>query len=205
MRLSALWLALLGSAALARKAPARGPQLDPQRFFALRPGLVRIYEGRAGAGSDDPPAGASCEVLQAKPRDGQTPGSMTESCTMIVDRKAKPATELSYELREDGIFNVAVKVAGSPSPQALNRLVLPAPLRPGVRWTEPRGSAELVRTVTSAGSGCKAAGRSFADCLVLEVRQNQRGKVLRRYGEIYAAGVGLVEDAQWQLIDVKGL
>ena len=45
----------------------------------------------------------------------------------------------------------------------------------------------------------------FGDCLVVTVVQKKGGRVARRFSEIYAAGVGLVEDAQWQLVDVKGL
>jgi hypothetical protein len=87
----------------------------------------------------------------------------------------------------------------------VKRLVLPAPLKVGASWKEPRGAVELDRTVKAAGGACKAAGRSFADCLVLAVVQKQGKTVVRRYTETYAAGVGLVEDAQWQLVDVKGL
>jgi hypothetical protein len=204
---------LLPSLALAKSrqrhtAHARPPaaQIDPSRFFAVHPGLVRIYEGRAKSDADDtPPAGASCEVLESHPRDSLSAGSMKESCTMIVGRKAKPATELTYELRKDGIWNTQVLAQGMASPQAVDRLVLPAPLKIGAAWKEPRGSVELDRRVKSAGGACKAAGRSFADCLVLEVAQKQGKSVVRHYTETYAAGVGLVEDAQWELVDVKGL
>jgi hypothetical protein len=55
------------------------------------------------------------------------------------------------------------------------------------------------------GKPCKAAGRSFADCLVLAVVQREGQSAVRRYTETYAAGVGLVQDAQWELVDVKGL
>jgi len=122
---------------------------------------------------------------------------------MIVGRKPKPATELTYELRKDGIWNTEVRLEGKPQP--VERLVLPAPLKVGSSWKEPRGGVELDRTVKSAGGSCKAAGRSFADCLVLNVVQKQGKNVVRRYTETYAAGVGLVEDAQWELVDVKGL
>jgi hypothetical protein len=169
-------------------------QVDPARFFATRKGLVRIYEGRGGG---EPPAGASCEVLESKP------GLMRETCSMIVGRKPRPATELTYELRKDGIWNTEVRIGGKPQP--VDRLVLPAPLKTGSTWKEPRGGVELDRTVKSAGGACKAAGRSFADCLVLNVVQKQGKNVVRRYTETYAAGVGLVEDAQWELVDVKGL
>jgi hypothetical protein len=144
-------------------------------------------------------------VLESKPRDSIATGSMKESCTMIVGRKSKPATELTYELRKDGIWNTQVRAEGAPAPQPVERLVLPAPLKVGASWKEPRGGVELSRTVQSAGGACKAAGRSFADCLVLSVVQKQGRNVVRRYTETYAAGVGLVEDAQWELVDVKGL
>ena len=200
MKQLAAVLLLLPAAALARK-PQRarpGPQVDPARFFAIHKGLVRIYEGRGGkTGDDEPPAGASCEVLESKP------GLMKETCSMIVGRKPKPATELTYELRKDGIWNTEVRLEGKPQP--VDRLVLPSPLKVGSSWKEPRGGVELDRTVKSAGGACKAAGRSFADCLVLNVVQKQGKNVVRRYTETYAAGVGLVEDAQWELVDVKGL
>jgi len=193
---------LLPIAALARKPQrarhATSPQVDPARFFATHKGLVRIYEGRGDKSSDDePPAGASCEVLESKP------GLMRETCSMIVGRKAKPSTELTYELRKDGIWNTEVRLDGKPQP--VERLVLPAPLKAGSSWKEPRGGVELDRTVKAAGGSCRAAGRSFADCLVLNVVQKQGKNVVRRYTETYAAGVGLVEDAQWELVDVKGL
>jgi len=204
------FLVLLSGAAWAKKqhkAKARPKvvaQVDPARFFATHPGLLRIYEGRTRPESpDEPPAGASCEVLESRPRDPATPGSMKESCTMIVGRKAKPATRLTYELRKDGIWNTEVRLEGKPQP--VERLVLPAPLHIRSSWKEPRGGVELDRTVKSAGGSCKAAGRSFADCLVLDVVQKQGKNVVRRYTETYAAGVGLVEDAQWDLVDVKGL
>ena len=124
---------------------------------------------------------------------------------MIVGRKAKPATVLSYELRKDGIWNTLVLAAGMTAPQPVGRMVLPAPLKVGASWKEPRGGVELDRTVHAAGGACRAAGRRFADCLVLNVVQKQGRSVVRRYTETYAAGVGLVEDAQWELVDVKGL
>ena len=123
---------------------------------------------------------------------------------MIVGRKAKAATRLTYELRKDGIWNTQVEAEGS-GPQPADRLVLPAPLKIGSSWKEPRGGVELDRTVKAAGGACRAAGRTFADCLVLNVVQKQGKNVVRRYTETYAAGVGLVEDAQWELVDVKGL
>ncbi|TMA27948.1 MAG: hypothetical protein E6J78_08250 [Deltaproteobacteria bacterium] len=187
-------LALVVSSAAWARTP-KHPALDPTRWFALRAGLVRIYEGRApSAGKDMPRAGASCEVLEAKPRER----SVKESCVTIVARQARPATQITYQLRKDGIWSAAAE-------GQKERLVLPAPLRVGSSWREAREAAQLDRTVRSAGGACKAAGRSFVDCLVLSVTQRQGKKVLRRYTETYAAGVGLVEDAQWQLIDVKGL
>jgi hypothetical protein len=205
-----LWavLLLLPLAALARKPPRarqKAAAVDPARFFATRSGLLRVYEGRAPSSDEDlPRAGASCEVLESRPRDSLAPGSMKESCTMIVGRKARPATQLTYELRKDGIWNVQAKMEGG-QPQSMERLVLPAPLRIGASWKEPRGEVQLDRTVKSTGGSCKAAGRSFADCLVLAVTQKQGKKVVKKYTETYAAGVGLVEDAQWELVDVKGL
>jgi hypothetical protein len=194
-----------------KRAPPPAAAVDPARFFASRPGLVRIYEGRsegrAANPEDDnaePPAGASCEVLEARPREASAPGSVTESCTMIVGRKARPSAELTYALRPDGIWEVQVKPEGGKS-QEMSRLVLPSPLRVGSTWKEPSGKIELDRTVKSTGGSCHAAGRTFADCLVLGVVQKQGSKIVRRYTETYAAGVGMVEDAQWDLVDVKGL
>ena len=211
MKQLALLVLLLSSAALARKphtvhaARSAGAQIDPSRFFATRPGLVRIYEGRKRPDADEPPAGASCEVLASRPRDPAAAGEIKESCTMIVGRKARGQTDLTYQLRKDGIWNTQVRAEGMAAPQAADRLVLPSPLKVGATWKEPRGGVELDRTVRSAGGACTAAGRSFADCLVLAVVQKQGKNVVRRYREIYAAGVGLVEDAQWELVDVKGL
>ncbi len=215
-----IWLCALvlfaAAAASARKASRRAPAkaaakasaakgADPSHWFASRVGLVRIYEGRAAHDEDQPPAGASCEVLESHPPDSLAPGTLRESCTMIIARRAKPSTELTYELRKGGIFMVRAQGEGAPEPQAMDRLVLPAPVRVGAGWRESLGNIELDRIVRSAGSGCKAAGRSFADCLVLAVVQKQGKKTLRKYTETYATGVGLVEDAQWELVDVKGL
>ena len=211
MKQLAVFVLLLSAAALARKpqrqaAKPASAQIDPARFLASHPGLLRVYQGRnRPEAGDEPPAGASCEVLASRPREAGKTGEMKESCTMIVGRKAKGATELTYQLRKDGIWNTLVQAQGMEAPQAVDRLVLPSPLRIGVSWKEPRGGVELDRTVRSAGGACKAAGRSFADCLVLAVVQKQGKKVVRRYTETYAAGVGLVEDAQWELVDVKGL
>jgi hypothetical protein len=188
----------------AKARPKVVAQVDPARFFASQPGLIRIYEGRTPSESpDEPPAGASCEVLESRPRDPVTNGSLKENCTMIAGRKARAPTRLTYELRKDGIFNTQIEIDGKP--QALELLVLPSPIKVGASWKEPRGAVELDRTVRSAGGSCKAAGRTFADCLVLDVVQKQGKSVVRRYSEIYAAGVGLVESAQWELVDVKGL
>jgi hypothetical protein len=173
-------------------------ELDPAHWFASRPGLLRVYEDRSGHG-----IGTSCEVLSARPREGAKDGSVVESCTMIVARKAKPSNELTYALRPDGVVNIAVKPEGSAA-QNLERLVLPGALRAGTSWKETRGQTGLTRTVRSAGGPCRAAGRGFADCLVVSVTR-RTGRKWNRYNETYAAGVGLVEDDQWQLIDVKGL
>jgi hypothetical protein len=179
--------------------------LDPGRWFASRPGLIRVYESReTRASMEGPAAGASCEVLSVHRREGASAGSLVESCTLIVQRKARPSAELTYALRPDGIWNTQVQPEGGAA-QPLQRLVLPAPLRPGTTWKEPRDAAELTRIVRAAGRPCKAAGRSFADCLVLSVVERTGRRVTRRYGETYAAGVGLVEDDQWLLVDVKGL
>ncbi len=195
----------------ARRAPAKAAAkgaakgVDPTHWFASRAGLIRIYEGRAAHEEDEPAAGASCEVLESRPPEAAAAGTLRESCTMILARRAKPSTELTYELRKAGIFMVRAKSEGAAEPQAMDRLVLPAPLRVGAGWHESLGPIELERNVRSAGGTCKAAGRSFADCLVLAVVQRQGKKTLRKYTETYAAGVGLVEDAQWELVDVKGL
>ena len=178
---------------------------DPAHWFASRAGLVRIYEGRAAHEDDQPPAGASCEVLESHPPAAAAAGTLREACTMIVGRRARPSTELTYELRKGGIFMVRARSEGAAEPQALDRLVLPSPVRVGAGWRESLGPVELTRNVRSAGAACKAAGRSFADCLVLAVVQRQGKKTLRKYTETYAAGVGLVEDAQWELVDVNGL
>jgi hypothetical protein len=173
-------------------------ELDPSHWFASRPGLLRVYEDRAGHG-----IGTSCEVVSGQPRDGAKDGAVVESCTMIVARKAKPSTELTYALRPDGVVNVSVKAEGAAA-RSVERLVLPGSLRAGTSWKETRGTSELTRTIRSAGGPCKAAGRGFADCLVVSVTQ-KTGRKTTRYNETYAAGVGLVEDDRWQLVDLKGL
>lgn len=179
-------------------AAAGGPAAPPPaglaaaHFFPRRAGLVRIYEGRTKA-AGVPAAGASCEVLESGAR------LVRESCTVIVARKAKPLTRFTYELRDDGIHNVEASTEGNAASVQLDRLVLPNGLRQGVTWT----SNGVARTVKSAGKPCTAAGRPFSDCLVLEaVREAEKSS---RSKEVYAAGLGLVEDAQWELVDVKGL
>ena len=204
-----------------RAAPAAG-ETDPAHWFATRAGLIRVYEERAkapprhgkkktlpaadaDADAEQPPtAGASCEVVESRPADSATPASTRESCTMIVGRMPKLATQLTYELRKSGIYMVRAQVAGK-DPQTVDHLLLPGPIAIGRRWSESAGKNTLDRKVKSLGRSCTAAGRTFGDCLVLAVVQRRGKKVLKKYAETYAAGVGLVEDAQWQLIDVKGL
>ena len=192
-------------------------ELDPARWFATRTGLIRVYQERPKAPAKGkskksvpapedgaaPPAGASCEVVESLPREGDTPPRTRESCTMISARKAKAPAALTYELRPTGIYMIKAETEGH-KPVLLDRLLLPL-VKKGKSWSEKRGKLVLVRTVKSAGAGCKAAGRSFGDCLVLKAVEKEGKKVKRTYAEIYAAGVGLVEDAQWELIDVKGL
>ena len=205
------------------KSHAKEAALDPARWFATRTGLIRVYQERprgnpkaaakakqASAGSaaesengGPPPVGASCEVVESAPREGGTPARTKERCTMISGRKARPPASLSYELRPAGIYMVGAETEGQ-KPAVLDRLLLPL-VKKGKSWTEKRGPVALVRTVKSAGATCKASSRSFGDCLVLKVVERDGKKVKRTYSEIYAAGVGLVEDAQWELIDVKGL
>ena len=215
---------LFGPAALhaRRRAPdaearRKRESMDPSRWFATRTGLIRVYQERAkgtasGQGKQPkappaedaaPPAGASCEVVESTPRDGETPARTRESCTLIASRKARPPAALTYELRQSGIFMVRAETAGQ-QPTTLERLLLPL-VKKGKSWSEKRGKLTLSRTVKSAGRGCRAAGRSFGDCLVLKVVERDGKKLRRTYAETYAAGVGLVEDAQWELIDVKGL
>jgi hypothetical protein len=122
---------------------------------------------------------------------------------MIAARKAKAPASLSYELRPAGIYMVRAETEGQKA-AVMERLLLPQ-VKKGKTWSEKRGAVLLVRTVKSAGATCKAASRSFGDCLVLKVVEREGKKVRRTYAETYAAGVGLVEDAQWELIDVKGL
>ncbi len=206
--LCALWAAPGADARARKKRPtkaARGE--DPSRWFATRAGLIRVYEVKSR--SDDTSgehAGASCEVVESVPAAEGSAARTRESCTMIVGRKPKLATQLTYELRPSGIFMVKAEQAGAKKPPAaLERLLLPGPLRVGSSWREPRGPLVLDRRVKAAGSPCKAAGFSFGDCLVVAVVQRKGGKVARRFTETYAAGVGLVEDAQWHLVDLKGL
>ncbi len=224
----ALLLALPAAARRTRhsSSPAKSTEpkalQDPSHWFAMHQGLLRVYQARAKgkaaapqaspasqasqASNEAPPhAGASCEVVESHPPDSLTVGSMRERCSMIVGRKPRPAAELSYQLRPNGIYAVRTQTEGSDKAQSLERLILPSPLKPGASWHEAQGPWQLDRSVKSVGQPCKAGGRNFADCVVLAVTQRQGKKVVRTYGETYAAGLGLVEDAQWELIDVKGL
>ncbi len=225
LALAAVLCALAAVPAHARPHPKAKPKAsrasetaqDPSRWFATRTGLIRVYQERpkgsakarkaaaASAGEDGapPPVGASCEVVESAPREDAMPAHTKERCTMIAARKAKAPASLSYELRPAGIYMVRAETEGQ-KPAVMERLLLPT-VKKGKSWTEKRGAVQLVRTVKSAGSSCKTASRSFGDCLVLKVVEREGKKVRRTYGETYAAGVGLVEDAQWELIDVKGL
>jgi hypothetical protein len=176
---------VIKSARKVRKEKSKGA--DPARWFATRQGLIRVYEERANR--DGSPAGISCEVIES------TPGQTRELCTMIVARKPKAPAELTYELREAGIFMV----------KPGNRMLLPGAVKVGSSWKEPRGGAVLERRVRSAGSRCKVEKRAFGDCLVVAVVQRRGRTIQKRFTETYAAGVGLIEDAQWRLIDVQGL
>jgi hypothetical protein len=207
-------LCALPAAARSKNADAREKkEQDPARWFATRSGLIRVYQERPkpgarpaaadASGDVAPPAGASCEVVESNPREGEQPARTRESCTMISGRKAKAPAALTYELRQKGIFLIRAETPGQ-KPAELERLLLPT-VKKGKSWSEARGKLTLLRTVKSAGSSCKAASRSFGDCLVLTVVEKEGRKVRRSYAEVYAAGVGLVEDAQWELIDVKGL
>jgi hypothetical protein len=192
-----------------RRAKAQqAPALDPSRWFATRIGLIRVYQEKSARPADEdgePPtaAGASCEVVESHPEDDASVGKTREVCTMIVGRKRKLATALTYELRRSGIFQVRAEMGGKA--QDAERLLLPGPVRVGARWTESRGATTLERHIKSAGEGCKAAGRTFGDCLVITVQQKRGKAVEARYTETYAAGVGLVESAQWELVDLSGL
>ena len=202
------------SAAAARRAKKDAAGADPSHWFATRQGLLRVYQERsadkknAAQESDDPgappPAGASCEVVESTPKDGDQAARTRESCTMISGRKPKGGAQLTYELRESGIYMVESKVEGPADAVKMEHLLLPT-IHKGKSWSEKRGTVTLARTVKSAGTACKAADRKFGDCLVLSVVEREGKKTRRRYNEVYAAGVGLVEDAQWELIDVKGL
>jgi hypothetical protein len=194
-----------------RKAGKADVPSDPAHWFATRQGLLRVYQERgadakaADADAGAPPAaGASCEVVESTPKDGDASARTRESCTMISGRKPKGGAVLTYEMRDAGIYMVESKAEGH-DPAKLERLMLPSPARKGKSWSEKRGAVTLVRTVKSAGKSCKTADRKFGDCLVVAVTERQGKRVKRTYRETYAAGVGLVEDAQWELIDVKGL
>lgn len=208
--LCALLLAGAADAAGAKKGGRHEAQKgqEPSHWFATRTGLIRVYQERHRAAANEgegaqPPAGASCEVVESTPREGDLPARTRESCTMISGRKAKAAASLTYELRPTGIYMVRAETEGQ-KPASLDKLLLP-PIRAGKSWSEPRGRHSQSRTVKSAGSACKAAGRSFGDCLVLQVVELEGKRKLKSWSEVYAAGVGLVEDAQWELIDVQGL
>ena len=113
-------------------------------------------------------------MLESRAREGDEAGLTRESCAMIVGRMSKNASRLSYELRKKGIFLVKVEGEGTDKPAAkMERLVLPAPIAPGKKWSERRGKTSLERTVRSAGKPCKAASRSFGDCLVIAVAEKE--------------------------------
>lgn len=213
-------LALVGGALLAAAAEAR-PRVkalkggrakkaakgaDPARWFATRQGLIRVYEERSAKKNEDgdpQPAGASCEVVESQPAAEALPAQTREVCTMIVGKKPKLATALTYELRKSGVFLVKAETAGKAQPA--ERMLLPGRIRVGSRWNEPRAGTTLARRVKSAGKNCKVERREFGDCLVVAVVQKKGSRAIKRYTETYAAGVGLVEDAQWRLVDVQGL
>jgi hypothetical protein len=153
---------------------------DPVHWLATKPGLIRNYEGRAKDGHGKA-LGASCEVV------ARTDASVRDRCTTIADRQARAPAELTYAVRAGGVYAVSGDA---------ERLLFPNPPRAGATVRD----GNVRRTVRSAGKSCKAAGRTFADCLIVDV--SQKGS---RSTEIYAAGVGLVEDSQWQLIDITGL
>jgi hypothetical protein len=215
LRLLGRWAGLcavvLSGAAAAARGPAAHEALrgqEPSHWFATRAGLIRVYQekrrpGAPKASEGAPPAGASCEVVESTPRDGETPARTRESCTMISGRRARAASQLTYELRAAGIFMVRAETEGQKA-ATMDKLLLPKVLA-GRSWSEARAGHTVVRTVKSAGSACRAAGRSFGDCLVLKAVEQDGKKTVRGWSETYAAGVGLVEDAQWELIDVKGL
>jgi hypothetical protein len=181
--------------------------VDPAHWFATRAGLIRVYQERKArpAGEEGATlAGISCEVIESRPAEPEAAARTRELCTVIVGMKPKPATQLVYELRESGIFMVSAEAEGD-KPRAAERLLLPGPVRPGAGWRESRGKSVFDRRIKSAGAPCKAAGFKFGDCLVVSVVLRKGARVSKKYLETYAAGVGLVEDAQWQLIDLKGL
>jgi hypothetical protein len=186
------------------KQAARGE--DPSRWFATRAGLIRVYQMKArGKAGGEGRSGASCEVVDSRPAAEGAAAHTLELCTIIVSKKPKRADQLTYELRSSGIFMVAVEQVGTKKPVKMERLLLPGNLRVGASWKEPRGQSVFDRRIKAAGAPCKAAGFKFGDCLVVAVVQRTGGRVARRFTETYAAGVGLVEDSQVQLVDLKGL
>jgi hypothetical protein len=195
----------------ARHAKKGDANVDPAHWFATREGLLRVYQAHASdksatdEASGTPAAGASCEVIESSPKDGDTEARTKESCTMISGRMPKGGTLLTYELRASGIFLVETKSEKAAEPVKMEHLLLPSPMHKGTSWNEKHGALTVTRTVKSAGKACTAADRKFGDCLVLAVVEHEGKKTKRKYSEVYAAGVGRVEDAQWELIDVKGL
>ena len=186
-----------------KKAAKKGA--DPARWFATRPGLIRVYERRRATTSDDGNkadlAGASCEVVESVPAAEGSSAQTGELCTMIVGKKPTPATRLTYQLRQAGIFLVKAETGGKAS--AVERMLLPGGLRVGTRWVEA-GAVKKERRVKTLGSRCKVERREFGDCLVVAVVSG-KGRTAVKTTEKYAAGVGLVEDSQWRLVDVQGL
>jgi hypothetical protein len=135
-------------------------------------------------------------VVDSSPAEGEAAPRTREVCTMIVAKKPRPPTQLTYELRQNGIFRVRIEEQGK-KPSTAERLLLPGPVRVGKSWQE----GALHKRVKSAGGPCKAAGFKFGDCLVVSVT----GGRARAFTETYAAGVGLVENGAWHLVDLKGL
>ena len=190
-----------GKAARAKKAGKKGA--DPARWFATRPGLIRVYERRRPTSSGDQSdlAGTSCEVVESVPAAEGSPAQTVELCTIIVGKKPTPANRLTYQLRQGGIFLVKAETKGQTHP--LERMVLPGALRVGTKWTEA-GAVPRQCRVQTLGGKCKVERREFGDCLVIAVVHG-KGRQSVKTTEKYAAGVGLVEDSQWRLVDVQGL
>ena len=209
--LGALVLLSAAGEALARqrrKAAPAAAGIDPSRWFATRAGLIRVYQARSARRPAQPggptSAGASCEVVDSTAAQGEAAPRTREVCTMIVGKKPRAPPQLTYELRPNGIFLVRAE-AGSAAASTTERMLLPGPLRVGKSWREPGRGSTFERKVKTAGGPCKAAGFAFGDCLVVAVVQKQGKRVAKKFTETYAAGVGLVEDASWQLVDLKGL